>query len=104
MNCVTCGSNYYAEPRHDYGYCSEACETKDYVTMDRVNEVAAIREQAKSDVRQAHARVREARSTLASATEDLKGRIDEAYRMGVPLAELGRELGLSRQRIHGMLR
>lgn len=104
MKCLTCGNNYYAEPRHDYGYCSETCETKDYVTMDRVNEVTALKEQAKGDVRQAHTRVLEARSTLAAANEELKGRIEEAYQMGVPLAELGREVGLSRQRIHGMVR
>jgi len=104
MKCLTCGDNYYAESKHDYGYCSDDCEARDYIGTEGVNEVTGLKEKAMADVRQAHTRVQWARTMLAGANDDLREQVGTAYQMGVTLAEMGRELGLSRQRIHGMLR
>jgi DNA-directed RNA polymerase specialized sigma subunit len=86
--CNSCGRNYYAEIRHDSGYCSDACELADPVR------------DALDLVRRAHTNYTSA-TTLAGETRvALRLALKQAREQGVTLAEIGKQVGVSRQRVH----
>jgi hypothetical protein len=62
------------------------------------------RDLALEDVRLAHAHVEEARQAMRDARALLRARAANARKMGVTLAEVGGVMGVSRQRVHGMLK
>lgn len=94
MKCMTCGDRYAADPVHDYGYCSEWCEINDY-TAPETDAHATL-----DDVRHAHTVWRAAHRVERRARTMLADKVKAARRMNIPYSIMGKELGLSRQRLH----
>lgn len=91
MNCLNCGDIYAADPKHDYGYCSERCELADPIDIPL------------DDVRAAREMLEKARKELDDARKVMAARMRRAHNYGASLAAIGEVAGVSRQRVHGLI-
>lgn len=90
--CNTCGNNYYAPIRYDSGYCSDKCEEREEIEA-ALHQVAVTRARylsATGDAEEALKRFREA--------------VRDARVLGATYPEIGRRAGVTRQRVHQMVR
>jgi predicted transcriptional regulator len=72
--------------------------------MSDADSIARWRAESLATVREAHEKVRQANAAVRLARTELMERAAAARSVGVTLAEIGRTIGVTRQRIHEMLK
>lgn len=72
--------------------------------MDKVQEFTRWKMEALDGVRLAHARLGHATRMVESGRDAFTQAVREAHSLGISLSTIGREVGLSRQRVHGIVK